>query len=125
MFAKRITEIFGLRLYDTDRQLQPRKFRAAFRRRQRHTDPHSAFGLEKMLASAIVAALQPFQAQFEKMQSAIVQLQEDTQCSYSDLDDSDMETSEEKANSAAAPAVSAQKKPRLSKADKVRSKIAK
>ena len=82
-------------------------------------------GLEKMPASAIAVALQPFQELFEKMQSEIVQLQEDTQCGYSDLDDGDMEIIEENSNSSAAPAVSVPKKPRLSKAGQVRSKVAK
>ena len=82
-------------------------------------------GLEKMLASAIAAALQAFQAQFEKMQSAIVQLQEDTRCGYFEFDDSDMETTEDKANSPAAPAVSVPEKLKPSKAGKMRSKVAK
>ena len=59
------------------------------------------------------------------MQSAIVQRHGGDQCGYLDLDDSDMETTEEKANSPAAPAASVPKKPKLSKAGKVRSKVAK
>ena len=86
---------------------------------------HSTIGLEKILASAIAAALQPFQEQFEKMQCAIVQLQEETQCGYSDMEFSDLEDTEEKSDSPAAPAASAPKKPRISKAGKVRSKVAK
>ena len=86
---------------------------------------HSKIGLEKILASAIAAALQPFQEQFEKMQCAIVQLQEETQCGYSDMEFSDLEDAEEKSDSPAAPAASAPKKPRISKAGKVRSKVAK
>ena len=65
---------------------------------------HSTIGLEKILASAIAAALQPFQEQFEKMQCAIVQLQEETQCGYSDMEFSDLEDTEEKSDSPAAPA---------------------
>ena len=85
----------------------------------------STVGLEKILASKIAAALQPFQEQFQKMQSAIVHLQEDTQCRYSGMDFSDMEDAVENMNPPAAPAANVPKQPKLSKASKLSSKVAK
>ena len=71
----------------------------------------STIGLEKMLAAAIAAALRPFQEQFQQMQNAITQLQEETQCGLSEIDHSDMEDIEEKAESTVtAPSTSAPKK---------------
>ena len=62
-------------------------------------------GLENMLTAAIAAALKPFQEEFHKMQCAIAQLQEETQCGLSEREDSDMEEDiEEKSNSAVAAA---------------------
>ena len=87
-------------------------------------------GLENMLTVAIAAALKPFQEEFHKMQCAIAQLQEETQCGLSEREDSDMEDTEdieEKSNSAVAAADgSLPKKPRVtSRTGKVRSKVSK
>ena len=85
-------------------------------------------GLENMLTATIAAALKPFQQEFHKMQSAIAQLQEETQCGLSEREDSDMEEDiEEKSNSAVAAADgSLPKKPRVtSRTGKVRSKVSK
>ena len=83
-----------------------------------------------MLSAAIATALKPSQEEFHKMQCAIAQLQEDTQCWLPEREDSDMEdieNIEEKSNSAVATAdASVPKKPRLtSRTGKVRSKVAK
>ena len=87
-------------------------------------------GLENMLTAAIAAALKPFQQEFHKMQSAIAQLQAETQCGLSEREDSDMEDLEdieEKSNSAVAAADgSLPKKPGVSsRIGKVRSKASK
>ena len=87
-------------------------------------------GLENILTVAIAAALKPFQEEFHKMQCAIAQLQEETQCGLSEREDSDMEDTEdieEKSNSAVAAADgSLPKKPRVtSRTGKVRSKVSK
>ena len=80
-------------------------------------------GLETMLASAISAAMKPFHDELQKLERAVAKLQEDTQCGYSEMDDSDMDDVEGKPHiPAAGQAASASKKPRFSK---VRSKVAK
>ena len=86
-------------------------------------------GLENMLTAAIAAALKPFQEEFHKIQCAIAQLQDETQCGLSEREDSDMEVIEdieEKSNTAVAAAdASAPKKSRLTRTGKVRSKVSK
>ena len=80
-------------------------------------------GLETMLASAISAAMKPLHDELQKLERAVAKLQEDTQCGYSEMDDSDMDDVEGKPHiPAAGQAASASKKPRFSK---VRSKVAK
>ena len=80
-------------------------------------------GLETMLASAISAAMKPFHDELQKLERAVAKLQEDTQCGYSEMDDSDMDDVEGKPHiPAAGQAASVSKKPRFSK---VRSKVAK
>ena len=67
--------------------------------------------------------MKPFHDELQKLERAVAKLQEDTQCGYSEMDDSDMDDVEGKPHiPAAGQAASASKKPRFSK---VRSKVAK
>ena len=45
------------------------------------------------MVSVISVAIKPFQDELQKLELAVAKLQEDTQCGYTDMGESDMETS--------------------------------